>query len=296
MTACRYVVLYLVACVPFSALSAVTPRDSAPEYPKEFTIQLSPDAARAAQRKEQLNLYRKAALGDAEAAKAWQELTAPVRTSLLAEFAVSKDAGPARKRAVRELAKLSPSDDPEGLAVKALARVAVAEADGGLRDLARKGLAARDDARVPAWLLEVVERNEGLVRANAVEALKAIGGPRVYEVIIEHWKETWGAGSRNHVFFGNMRSYIADYDISGDSYAPIIKNYFTGVVLDARSLRLEGDIYYVTIREVTADDVKLPDNPAAWEQWLRKERLGLAKAADEKKKAAAADLAAQKDE
>jgi hypothetical protein len=262
----------------------------------ELTIQLSPEAAKAAKRKDQLALYRKAVAGETKAGEEWFALPAPTRTSLLSELAMSKESGAARNRALRDLTRLSPSEDPEGLALKALARAAVVEGDGSLRNLARKGLAARADERVPNWLVQVVEHSDGLTRANAVETLKAIGGPRVYEVIIDHWKETWGAGPRAHVFFGNMRSYVADYDISGDAYDPVIKTMFTGVCLDAKSLRLEGDIYVVTIREITADDPKLSADPAAWEQWLRKERANIAKAGEEKQKAAAADLAGMKNE
>lgn len=278
-----------------ATLAAVRVRASAAERdeaPAGLNIQLKPDAALKAQRKEQLGLYRHAVAGDAEALTAWNAIKPATRTSLLAELAASKEESAARTRCIRELTKLSPSDDPEGLALLALTRAAVAEGDGSLRALARKGLVARDDARVPGWLLQVVERSGELVRANAVEALRAIGTPRVYEVIIEHWKETWGAGPRAHAFFGNMRSYVADYDISGDSYDPVIKTFFTGVVLDAKPLRLEGDIYFITIREIAPEEVKLPDDPVAWEKWLQQERGRLAKRAEERKRAAAKALAA----
>jgi len=256
----------------------------------ELEVRLKPDAALKALRKEQLDLYRNAVAGDERALKAWQALKPATRTSLLAELAAAKEESPARTRAIRELARLAPSDDPDSLGLLALARVAVAEGDGTLRALARTGLAARDDARVPAWLLQVVERSDELVRANAVAALKAIGTPRVFEVIIEHWKETWGASPRDHCFFGNSRSYIANYEVSGSSYDPVVRNFFTGVVLDAKVVRVEGDIYFITIREVAPEDVKLPNDPAAWEKWLLQERDKLAKLAALKRAAALTQL------
>ena len=256
----------------------------------DLEFRLKADAALIAQRKEKLDLYRNAVAGDAEASKAWQALKPALRTSLLAELGATKEESAARTRAIRELARLSPSDDPEGLALLALVRVAAAEGDGTLRTVARMGLAARDDARVPAWLLHVVEHSDELVRANAIAALKAIGSPRVYEVIIEHWKETWGASPRDHCFFGTMRSYVAGYDISGDSYDPVVRSFSTGVVLDAKVLKVEGDLYFITIREVAPEDVKLPNDPAAWEKWLQQERERLAKLAALKRAAALTEM------
>jgi hypothetical protein len=253
----------------------------------DLEFHLKPDAALKAQRKEQLDLYRNAVAGDAEAAKAWQALKPALRTALLAELAATKEESAARTSAIRELARLSPSDDPEGLALLALVRVAAAEGDGTLRSVARMGLVARDDARVPAWLLHVVEHSDELVRANSVAALKAIGTPRVFEVIIEHWKEIWGASPRDHCFFGTMRSYISNYEISGSTYDPVVRNFFTGVVLDGKVLKVEGDLYFITIREVAPEEVKLPNDPAAWEKWLQQERGKLEKLAEARRREAA---------
>ena len=49
------------------------------------------------------------------------------------------------KKAVRALSRVSPSSDPDGIGLKALATVAVVEADGSMRALARKALTALDD-------------------------------------------------------------------------------------------------------------------------------------------------------
>jgi hypothetical protein len=259
----------------------------APAPGNPLQIKLKPDAARAKERAEQLGLYRRAVAGDADATQAWQALKPALRVSLLAEFAVSTGQSPARARCLRELAVLSPSEDPDGVALKALARVAVAEADGAQRELARNGLAARGDVRATHWLVHALRSDDLFARANAAETLKAIGGPKVYEVIIEHWRETWGASPRSHCFFGNVRSYVADYDISGDSYDPVVRSFLTGVCLDAKVLRVERDIYYITIREVAGGDANLPNRPDAWARWVKQERARLAKEAEEKQQAAA---------
>jgi hypothetical protein len=167
--------------------------------------------------------------------------------------------------------------------------VAVTEGDGGLRALARKALTALDDKRAPGLLVRALANKDALIQANAVEAMRAIGGPRIFEVIIEHWKEFWGASARDHVFIGTQRSYVADYEISGDSYDPVVKTFFTGVVLDAKVLSVERDVWYVWIRELTGER-KLPNEPEAWQRWLKKNEPALAKQAAKNKAEAAAEF------
>jgi hypothetical protein len=174
--------------------------------------------------------------------------------------------------------------------------VALAAGDGSIRDLGRKALAVRDDKRTPDILASALRSKDALIRGNVAAALKAIGGPRVFEVIIEHWKETWGAGPRTHAFFGTMRSYVADYDISGDSYDPVIRSFLTGTVIDAKVLRIESDVFYVTIREVTPFEVDLPNNIGAWERWLQKEKPRLVKDAEKNKLLATNELNGSDDE
>src|SRR5947207_2280889 len=80
-------------------------------------------------------------------------------------------------------------------------------------------------------LVTAMQIDDALIKANTLEAMKELGGPRVLEVIIEHWKQYWGPSARDHIFVGQQRSYIADYDISGDSYDPVVRSFMTGVVL-----------------------------------------------------------------
>jgi len=262
----------------------------------DLRIQLSPEARKKADGSDRVELYHKMLSGDEKARKKWHKLKPAERTRALSAVALHKDASLDRNKAIKELGLQSHSDDPDAEGVAALARLAVADSDGGTRALARKAIAARNDERVLAPLATALKHNDALVRGNAAAALKALGGPRIFEVIIEHWKETWGPGPRAHCFFGQMRSYIADYDISGDAYDPVVRSFFTGVVLDAKSLRVEGDIYYITIREVAPEDVKLPNNPAAWKEWLDKERDKLAEDGKRKHHRALSDLTADASE
>lgn len=257
-----------------------------------MNIAATPNAAKKAERDAKIGLYRQSVSGDKDAKKSWEALQSTLRTSLLAELALTNEETPARTSAIRQLSGISPSDDPKGEAVSALATVAVAEKDGSVRALARNGLAADRDDRAPKLLADGLAKDDDLIRANAADALRAFGGPKVFEVIIEHWRETWGAGGRANCFFARQQAYVAGYNINGDSYDPEVRTFLEGVCLDVKSLKVERDIYYKTIREIAPDDVKIGANPDAWEKWLNKERPKLAQDAEKKRDAALAALEA----
>ncbi|MEI6235093.1 MAG: HEAT repeat domain-containing protein [Planctomycetota bacterium] len=249
---------------------------------EEPRIGLSPLAEKKAQLDANIASFKAHVDGSTDTRKSWDELNAEDRTRAMAAVAWSKEKSTYREKAIRALARISPSSDADGTALKALASVAVAEGDGSLRALARKALTAEDDKRAPKLLAKALEVNDPLVKNNAIEALRDIGGPRVFEVIVEHWKEIWGEGPRGYVFIGTQRSYISDYDISGSSYDPVVKSFLTGAVLDAKVVRVEADVYYLWIREVTGER-KLPNDPAAWNRWIKKNEAQLTKQAEKNK-------------
>jgi hypothetical protein len=277
-------------------LAVAAPVEPATENADDFRIAITADAAKKNEHSEKLELYSKCHAGDAASRKKWENLKRSDRTAILADVACEPGESPVRSQAIKELATQSPSEDPEGTALVALAQCAVKEKDGALRALARNGLAARQDERTAKLLVPALGHDNVLIRDNAAAALKAVGGPRVFEVIIEHWKEFWGPGNRGYVFIGQQRSYVSDYDINGDSYDPVVRTFMTGVCLDVKSLKVEGDIWYKTIREIAPDDVKLPENPAAWQKWVDKDRMKLAVDADKKRDVARAALAGIEDE
>jgi hypothetical protein len=258
----------------------------------EMNIAATPSGAQKADREAKLNVYRQSVAGDKDAKKSWDDLKPELRTSLLSQLALEKEQSPAKTAAIAKLCSQSPADDPKGEAVAALATVAVAEKDGSIRALARNGLAAERDDRAPKLLVDGLTKGDDLVRGNAVEALKAFGGPKIYEVIIEHWLETWGAGARAHCVFARQQSYVADYNINGDSYDPEVRNFMEGVCLDVKSLKIERDVYYMTIRELAPDDPKIGAKPEAWQKWLNKESPKLAEEAEKKREAALAAVEA----
>lgn len=272
-------ILLVVIALPLSASEELdSPR-----------IGLSPAAEKKARIEKHAAWFKSIAAGETESTTNWAELKDEERILALSTLAWSKEEAAVREKAIRSLARISPSSDTAGYGLKAVASVAVAEGDGSLRALARRALTALDDKRAPSLLVRALANSDPLIKANAIEAMRAIGGPRVFEVIIEHWKEFWGASARNHVFIGQQRSYVADYDISGDSYDPVVRTFFTGVVLDTKVLQIEGDLWYVWIRELTGER-KLPNEPEAWQRWLKKNEPALAKQAQKNKTEAAAEF------
>jgi type II secretory pathway component GspD/PulD (secretin) len=51
---------------------------------------------------------------------------------------------------------------------------------------------------------------------------------------------------RANMFVARQQSYVADYEISGDSYDPVIRQFLVGVVLDVRPI-VSSDRRYVTL-------------------------------------------------
>jgi Flp pilus assembly secretin CpaC len=51
---------------------------------------------------------------------------------------------------------------------------------------------------------------------------------------------------RAHMFVARQQSYVADYEISGDSYDPVIRQFLVGVVLDVKPI-VSSDRRYVTL-------------------------------------------------
>ena len=261
----------------------------------ELQIKLTPHA-------EKLGIYAQALDGDAAARNKWDQISASERTAMLSELVCGNGQIRLRTHALRELARTCISvplqKETASNAVMALARVAVLDANASMRALARKGLAAQNGEQALQPLAGALQHAEPQVRANAAAALKDIGGPRVFEIVIEQWQQIWGGGPREYCFFGRTQSYVGDYNISGDAYEPVVRSFITGVVLDSKIVKVERDVYLVGIREIAAGNINLPQGgePAAWAKWLNKERPRLAKEAQEKRLAAAAELAGADDE
>jgi hypothetical protein len=73
------------------------------------------------------------------------------------------------------------------------------------------------------------------------------------------------------MFVARQQSYVADYEISGDSYDPVVRQFLVGVVLDVKSLLAYADIYIVKIlREMTDQDHG--NDLRAWRKWWKEER------------------------
>lgn len=111
-------------------------------------------------------------------------------------------------------------------------------------------------------------RGEPLEQRRAVNALAAAGdGPVVLGPLIERFTEVWGKGPRGHIIFARQRAYIADYDVSGAVFDPVIRTYMSGVVLDVEQLRLEVEhLIYAGLKKLVVVDPGR--DPRRWRQLL----------------------------
>lgn len=65
---------------------------------------------------------------------------------------------------------------------------------------------------------------------------------------------------RAHMFIAEQQSYIADYEISGDSWDPVIRQFLQGVVFDVKPI-VSADRRYITLelRPTTAALLRMPE-------------------------------------
>jgi len=65
---------------------------------------------------------------------------------------------------------------------------------------------------------------------------------------------------RAHMFIAEQQSYIADYEISGDSWDPVIRQFLQGVVFDVKPI-VSADRRYITLelRPTTATLLRMPE-------------------------------------
>lgn len=220
-----------------------------------------------------LELLRKDLDGDQPAHEAWVALDERLRMRALAQAAEGGQEK-LRRRAAEELkaAELTGLEEADRAAVrKALARVTIAENDDAIRAdalAAWKKLVAADEPAAVREMAEGLERPNAIEQRRAFGALRAVGGPGVLQVLIRKITKRWGRIGRAHILIAEQRSYIADYDVSGATFDPVIRSFLTGVVLDSEILAVEMSHYVVEqLRAMGARDAQLAD-PAAWQRFL----------------------------
>lgn len=221
-------------------------------------------------------IFRKAVEGDEAAAAKWQKLPAEARVATLARAAENAHR-PLRKRALEELAALSEGDldSPEAktLQRQALAKAAVHECVDEMRENATKawqGAAKRDGRKAAEEMGNALDLDNPMEQGRALKNLQAIGGNDVVEVLITKIEMRWGKFPRSHMVVATQRSYIADYDVSGSAYDPVVRSMLTGVVLDTQVLEVMITKYIIEeLRRLGADDAAL-HGPQQWKAFLKK--------------------------
>ncbi|MCK6470756.1 MAG: hypothetical protein L6R28_03320 [Planctomycetes bacterium] len=243
----------------------------------EVEVALAPETAAL----RHTDTFRKVVSGNERAKEAWAALKPSERLEALGRIVKYAQAD-LRRPALAELKAFSAEQDPEGRVTPALVEMAIRDADAKIRDEAVQEIAAKkDDERVPEMLLKGIRQREPEEQRRALRALAALPPARVQRVVIEHWREIWGPGPRAHMVVARQQSYIADYEISGDSYDPIVRSFLIGVVLDVKPLMVYADHYILRILEDAAG-ARVGKDLGAWNKWWDEEKRRQREAAEAK--------------
>lgn len=270
-----------LSIAPSAATIEHAPPEPAVAPETDLRISQAPEAAKVCAEREKLDaldLFRRAVAGGEAAERSWRALPEAVRVHALAR-SMEGGAEGLRRRALAELqaADLTGLDDEAArtAARHALARAAVREPVDEVREGAREAWAeqARLDGK-PALeeMAGALDRPNAMEQRRAFQALQAAGGLGVAEVLITRIERRWGAGARNHILVATQRSYIADYDVSGAVFDPVIKSFMTGVVLDSRVLGIEITEYIVELLRGAGAGPDVLRDPRRWAGFIEEAR------------------------
>jgi type II secretory pathway component GspD/PulD (secretin) len=97
-----------------------------------------------------------------------------------------------------------------------------------------------------------------LQSTQASAILQAVRKDRTQDVLLSPRMVQFN-NQRAHVLFAQQRAYIADYDVAGAVFDPVIRAFMTGVVLDVQPT-VSSDKRYVTLtlRPGTAEELEPP--------------------------------------
>jgi hypothetical protein len=201
------------------------------------------------------------------------------RAALAAALEAELVDGSVRRRSFATLAlrRLMP-----GTAVEALLGRAVLDASEDVR--AGAALALRDTGEVGVIVpvVRALDSAHPAIRANAAEALGAIGHPAAVEPLMTHLLTLSAQGRsasrvpHSHIFVGKQFAYVQDYDVEVAQFQvvadPQINVLVTGAVLDTgvHSVRAvafahERKMTRGALRRLTGADPG--DTTAAWARW-----------------------------
>lgn len=169
-----------------------------------------------------------------------------------------------------------------GQEVRGLSRCAVLDGSENVREEAALALRDAKDSAVVGSIIGALGSRYGAVRANAVEALGAMGYPEAVQPLVEYMGSVAQSSGYNpphsYIFVGRQQAYIMDYDVEVAQFSaaadPIIGTLQEGAVLDARVLgSWEVDTVIETSRAARALSKLTGAEPgrrlADWQAWWR---------------------------
>jgi len=287
-------VLGCIGSISFGIMRAGAADELVIATPRKTPTQLAPKAADeeisigqtpARQKREEewaaaaaADQFRLAHAGDHGAKARWAALPAQRKLSALARVLLS-GRKELRHEAIRVLAGISESSLEDGGRLqlsRALGYAAVKEDDKAMRGAARTAwarLARENDAAVDE-MAPALDFKNAIEAGRAFEAMKDAGGAGVVEALVTKITERWGKFARGHILIGTQRSYIADYDVSGAVYDPVVKSYLTGVVLDTQILEVIIETYIVEQLRALGADPDVIRAPKLWKEFIQKKRNG----------------------
>ena len=224
------------------------------------------------------DLFRLSQGGDPGAKTRWVSLPVERKVVALARVLVSSRKE-LRHEAIRILADMKDTSLEAATSLnlsRALGYAAVKEDDQAMRGTARTAWArlARENDSAVDEMVPALDFKNVMEAGRAFEALKDAGGAGVVEALVTKTTERWGKFARSHILIGTQRSYIADYDVSGAVYDPVIKSYLTGVVLDTQILEVVIETYIVEQLRALGAGADVIRTPKLWKEFVQKKRNG----------------------
>jgi HEAT repeat protein len=218
----------------------------------------------------------------------------PFRTDVAKKFAVDAlaglDASSVRRPALRALRRGEPAQ--REVAARALAKdadrdvlrplivAAILDREPLVRAAAVETLKAIGDADVVPAMAKSMWSSVAEVRMNAAEAMGAYGGSMTVEWLLRRVMSSGGLGTRNHFFAGTQTSYISDFDVEVAQAAqvgdPIVQVIREGVILDTRVLGVNEEWNEVERRVYynslsRATGKAFGQDAVAWKKWFDEE-------------------------
>jgi hypothetical protein len=143
------------------------------------------------------------------------------------------------------------------------------EADAGVRRAMTATLGALPDPKdeTGAYLRNKLLAGDRPTRIRTAEVMGATGRRAFVEILVKTYRSITGRSNRAHIFVGQQRRYIDDFDVevTADAFAldPHIGTVQSGIVLDTTVIKIEEEWQEIERRVILEAIGNLGGLPAA---------------------------------